>query len=67
MEKLLTAKDIKELLQVPLSWVWREAREGRLPIVPNLGRKKRFDKRTIEKLYFTEASCSLTIKRNRVP
>jgi excisionase family DNA binding protein len=39
---LLTPEQVAERLQVPKSWVYRAAREGRLPRVP-LGRYVRFD------------------------
>jgi excisionase family DNA binding protein len=44
--RLLTAEDVAERLQVPRSWVYREAREGRLPSVP-CGRYRRFDERDL--------------------
>jgi excisionase family DNA binding protein len=39
--RLLTAEDIASELQVPKSWVYRAARDGRLPSVP-CGRYVRF-------------------------
>jgi excisionase family DNA binding protein len=41
--QLLTPEQVAERLQVPKSWVYRAAREGRLPHVPGLGRYVRFD------------------------
>jgi excisionase family DNA binding protein len=38
---LLEAKDVAELLAVPVSWVRRETRAGRLPVV-ELGRYRRY-------------------------
>lgn len=46
--KLLTAQEVGEKLQLPASWVYREAREGRLPSVP-CGRYVRFDPGDIER------------------
>jgi excisionase family DNA binding protein len=39
--RLLTAENVAALLQVKPSWVYAEARSGRLPCVP-VGRYKRF-------------------------
>jgi excisionase family DNA binding protein len=39
--RLLTAEEAAELLAVPVSWVWRESKAGRLPHV-KLGRYYRF-------------------------
>jgi hypothetical protein len=39
-DRLLTAADLAERWQVPVSQVWRLGREGRLPVV-RLGRYKR--------------------------
>lgn len=44
---LLTPEDVAELLQVPKSWVYRQAREGDLPSVP-CGRYVRFDRRDVD-------------------
>ena len=38
---LLTAEQVAELLSVPTSWVYAEARAGRIPHV-TLGRYRRF-------------------------
>lgn len=40
-ERLLTADDVAALLQVPKTWVYAEARAGRIPHV-TLGRYRRF-------------------------
>ena len=39
---LLTAEQLSQRLQVPMSWVYRAARQGRIPAV-KLGRYTRFD------------------------
>ena len=44
---LLTAEDVAALLQVPKSWVYAEARAGRIPHV-TLGRYRRFRREAIE-------------------
>jgi len=44
---LLTAEDVAVLLQVPKSWVYAEARAGRIPHV-TLGRYRRFRREAIE-------------------
>jgi excisionase family DNA binding protein len=41
-EKLLTAAEIAERLNVPESWVRAETRAGRIPHLP-LGRYRRYD------------------------
>lgn len=46
--RLLTAKEVGERLQVPASWIYREAREGRLPYVA-CGRYRRFDPADLER------------------
>jgi excisionase family DNA binding protein len=38
-----TAQEIAELLNVPVTWVRRETRAGRMPFVP-LGRYRRYDR-----------------------
>jgi excisionase family DNA binding protein len=42
-DRLLTAEQVAELLQVPVSWVRAETRAGRLPFVA-LGRYRRYDR-----------------------
>jgi excisionase family DNA binding protein len=44
---LLTAQEVAQLLQVPVSWVYAEARAGRIPHV-TLGRYRRFRREAIE-------------------
>ena len=44
---LMTAQDVAEMLQVPRTWVYAEARAGRLPHV-SLGRYRRFRRQAIE-------------------
>ena len=46
--RLLTAEEVAERLRVPRSWVYRQAREGRLPVV-DLGRYRRFDEGELER------------------
>jgi excisionase family DNA binding protein len=45
---LLTAEEVAELLRVPLSWVYRAAREGSLPSV-RCGRYRRFDAEDVDR------------------
>ena len=47
METLLTAREVAELLSVQVSWVYQEARRGRLPSV-QIGRYRRFRRSSIE-------------------
>lgn len=44
---LLSAQDVAELLSVPASWVYAEARAGRIPHV-RIGRYRRFRRESIE-------------------
>lgn len=46
-DRLLTADDVAALLQVPTSWVYAEARAGRIPHV-TLGRYRRFRRAAID-------------------
>ncbi len=46
-ERLLTAKEVAELLALPESWVREATREGRLPHL-SLGRYRRYSQRAIE-------------------
>ena len=47
MNALLTAAEVAELLSVPKSWVYAEARAGRLPHI-RIGRYRRFSPQSIE-------------------
>ena len=42
-ERLLTARELAELLSVPESWIREHARNGQLPVI-RLGRYTRFDR-----------------------
>jgi excisionase family DNA binding protein len=44
---LLTARDVAELLGVPVSWVYERSRSGRIPTV-TLGRYRRYRREAIE-------------------
>jgi excisionase family DNA binding protein len=44
---LLTAAEVAELLGVPATWVYEQARRGRIPTVA-LGRYRRFRREAIE-------------------
>ncbi len=46
-DKLLDAEEVARLLRVPTSWVYAEARAGRLPHVC-VGRYRRFRRQTLE-------------------
>ena len=54
-ERLLTAKEVAELLAVPESWVREATREGRLPHL-RLGRYRRYEREAIEVLARGEAA-----------
>jgi excisionase family DNA binding protein len=45
-ERLLTAREVAELLSVPESWVRQETRAGRLPHL-ELGRYKRYERAAV--------------------
>ncbi len=45
-DRLLDAGEVAELLHVPLSWVQRESREGRIPTV-TLGRYRRYRREAV--------------------
>lgn len=47
MTALLTAAEVGELLKVPTSWVYAEARAGRIPHI-TIGRYRRFSLESIE-------------------
>jgi excisionase family DNA binding protein len=47
MNRLLTAQEVAELLSVPASWVYAEARASRIPHV-RMGRYCRFSRDSIE-------------------
>jgi excisionase family DNA binding protein len=44
---LLTARDVADLLGVPVSWVYERSRSGRIPTV-TLGRYRRYRREAIE-------------------
>jgi excisionase family DNA binding protein len=46
-DRLLDAKDVAELLSVPVSWVREATRAGQLPVV-RLGRYCRYDRADVE-------------------
>lgn len=60
-EQLLDAACVARILNVPRSWVWREARAGRLPHV-RLGRYLRFSRPSIE-AFIAEAERGPTAYR----
>lgn len=47
MKRLLTAAEVAELLSVPTSWVYAEARAARMPHI-TVGRYRRFSLESIE-------------------
>jgi excisionase family DNA binding protein len=47
-DRLLTAKELAELLAVPESWVREATRDGRLPHVA-LGRYRRYSREDVER------------------
>jgi len=46
-ERLLSAKEVAELLSVPESWVREATRQGRIPYLA-LGRYRRYERAAIE-------------------
>ncbi len=46
MTRLLTAQEVSEMLRVPPSWLYTQARAGRFPHV-RAGRYVRFDERDV--------------------
>jgi excisionase family DNA binding protein len=44
--QLLSAREVAELLNVKVSWIYQETRAGRLPYVP-LGRYRRYRRESI--------------------
>lgn len=47
MTSLLTAEQVAERLGMTTDWVWRQARNGEIPVVP-LGRFRRFREEAID-------------------
>jgi excisionase family DNA binding protein len=47
MTQLLTAEQVAERLGMTPDWVWRQARNGAIPVVP-LGRFRRFREEAID-------------------
>jgi excisionase family DNA binding protein len=47
LSPLLTASEVAELLSIPTSWVYAEARAGRIPHI-TIGRYRRFSLDSIE-------------------
>lgn len=44
---LLTAREVAELLEVPVTWVYEQSRQGRIPTV-TLGRYRRYRREAID-------------------
>ena len=57
MTRLLTAQDVADSLQVPVTWVYRAARVGDLPSVP-CGRYRRFDQADVDDWIATRKTSS---------
>jgi excisionase family DNA binding protein len=47
LNRLLTAAEVADCLSVPTSWVYAEARAGRIPHI-TVGRYRRFSVKSIE-------------------
>jgi excisionase family DNA binding protein len=47
VSRLLTAEEVADMLGVPKTWVYEQARRGRIPTV-ELGRYRRFRREAIE-------------------
>lgn len=63
---LLTAEEVADFLQVPKSWVYEAAREGRIPHI-RLGRYVRFDQADIEQWLSTLRSNAREYQPRRHP
>jgi excisionase family DNA binding protein len=59
---LLNAQDVADLLAVPASWVYAEARAGRMPHV-KLGRYTRFRREAVE-AWLADAERGVTTGRS---
>lgn len=64
--KLLTADEVAADLQVPKTWVYRAAREGRLPSVP-CGRYVRFHPDDIDRWIAGQRSGTVSSQRQVPP
>ena len=42
MERFITAQELSMLLNVPITWVWSRARQGKIPFL-RVGKYMRFD------------------------
>jgi excisionase family DNA binding protein len=62
VNKLLTAAEVAELLSVPTSWVYAEARAGRLPHL-RVGRYRRFREAAIVEWIKASESSSVSAKK----
>lgn len=60
---LMTAEEVAELLGVPVSWVYDQARQHRLPVV-YLGRYRRFERGAIER-FIAEGGSYLSEEQER--
>jgi excisionase family DNA binding protein len=58
--KLLTSSEVAEMLGVPSTWVETQARQGKIPKVPSLGKYVRFDSSVIHKLFFADSNGSFS-------
>lgn len=65
MTGLLSAEEVAELLSVPKSWVYAEARAGRMPFV-QLGRYRRFEEAAIRE-WLEELKRGPTVHRKYDP
>ena len=61
--RLLTAEELAERLAVPPTWIYRAAREGRLPTI-KLGRYRRFDEADVER-WIEEQKSNANERRKR--
>jgi excisionase family DNA binding protein len=60
LKHLLTAEEVAKMLNVDVAYVWKMAREGTLPKVPNLGKRiVRFNPDLVEKRFFSDKSKKL--------
>ncbi|MDZ4660764.1 MAG: helix-turn-helix domain-containing protein [Pseudomonadota bacterium] len=61
MNKLITPDNLSELLQVPKSWIYENAKSGKIPSI-RLGKYVRFDLDAVQKVLNQQTQGSLKIE-----
>jgi excisionase family DNA binding protein len=64
-DRLLTAKEVAQLLAVPESWVREATREGRIPYLA-LGRYRRYERTELEAWIAAQRSGPAAPRRSRL-